>query len=229
MTQQELSAQIAELTANLTKLPATDLGFASSLISQFSRKGSLTDRQIPHVTKLLQRARGDAPPVVKVGDFAGVIELFKQTSGKLKYPKITLLVENPGTHDPIENPPHTSVVLKLAGERSRNCGSVHVIARNEDRTYLGVVHPEGGFDCRVNGKFAETLIAALKELATDPVKVVTRFGRMTGNCAFCNRELSDPRSKAAGFGPQCAEAYGLMEGWRRAFADAPAAMKQLMM
>jgi hypothetical protein len=35
-----------------------------------------------------------------------------------------------------------------------------------------------------------------------------RYGRATGNCSCCGRELTDPASIAAGIGPVCAEKYG---------------------
>src|SRR6185436_1560785 len=37
-------------------------------------------------------------------------------------------------------------------------------------------------------------------------------GHTTGNCSFCARDLTDPRSTSVGYGPICAQHFGLPWG-----------------
>lgn len=46
-------------------------------------------------------------------------------------------------------------------------------------------------------------------LASDPLKAATDYGRATGVCGCCGRELTDPASVKAGIGPVCATKWGL--------------------
>lgn len=212
----ELAAQISELTLNLGNLPASKLGFATSLISQFSRKRTLSDKQIPYVSQLLAIAKGEVKErkQVEIGEtFAGVIALFKQAGLKLKYPKIRLLVGE------------TAVVLSVAGAQSKAPGSVNVAGEGSwgDRAWYGRVSPDGVFEAsrQLTDEFGAQLIPILQELAIDPLASVQRYGKMTGHCMFCNTELTDARSKAAGFGQTCAKNWGMEEAWKTAAKSAP--------
>jgi hypothetical protein len=58
----------------------------------------------------------------------------------------------------------------------------------------------------------KTLQDALLKLATDPQAAATEYAKATHNCCFCNQDLADPRSEAAGYGPVCADKWGLPWG-----------------
>jgi len=45
---------------------------------------------------------------------------------------------------------------------------------------------------------------ALREVEADPRGAAERYGRATGRCAVCGRELTGPASIRAGIGPKCA-------------------------
>jgi hypothetical protein len=49
----------------------------------------------------------------------------------------------------------------------------------------------------------------LKEFAKDPIKELKTYGRNTGNCGLCGRGLSVKESVKRGYGPICADNYGL--------------------
>lgn len=49
-------------------------------------------------------------------------------------------------------------------------------------------------------------------LAENPAKVAADYGRLSGRCCFCKIELTDEKSIAVGYGPQCARSYGLPYG-----------------
>jgi len=54
--------------------------------------------------------------------------------------------------------------------------------------------------------------AELLLLSLDPITVLAQYGKDSGVCCFCRRELTDERSVNVGYGPICAEYYGLPWG-----------------
>jgi len=204
----DLGAQVQELINNLPKLPVNKLGFASSLINQFSRKGSLTDRQIPYVAELVALAKGEQPTPTNVGDLSGLIALFKAGGAKLKYPKIRLSITG------------KRVVLSLAGERSKAPGSINIAGEGgwTERDWYGRVSPDGTFtpSRKLTAEFSAELVPVLEQLSTNPIAAVQAYGKLTGNCMFCGLGLSDERSTAAGFGETCAKNWGLHKAWKAA-------------
>lgn len=69
--------------------------------------------------------------------------------------------------------------------------------------YLGKVTPSKA-DSRLPDNIREALIQA----ADDPLTAAIRYGRETGSCSCCGRELTDPRSIERGIGPVCASKFG---------------------
>ena len=210
----ELATQIEQLTNVLPSLPYSKLGFASSLINQFSRSGRLSPKQAPWVTTLIALATGKAPAApAAVGNFSGVIGLFKTAAAKLKHPRIRLQVNG------------TTVVLSVAGPRSSAPGSVNVAGDGPftTRAWYGRVSPDGRFDASrtLSPQFAAALVPVLEELATETVAAVQRYGSLTGACTFCALPLTDARSKAAGCGETCAKHFGLHEHWKTAATSGP--------
>ena len=56
------------------------------------------------------------------------------------------------------------------------------------------------------------MVEVLRRFADDPVGTARLFGRLTGQCCFCCKALSNPPSVNAGYGPYCASKYGLPWG-----------------
>jgi hypothetical protein len=201
----------------MLKLVANDLGdsksFAYDLISSYEKYKSLTPKQEAWVMKLIDRATqpvlfADPKPTKQLADFSGVVELFKKAQAHLKYPKINLKL------------PDLPIVLTLAGSKSKAPGTVNVAGEGKypDREWYGRVNVKGEWEPSrsVSPTLVEPLTELLMELAADPGGVAAKYGKLTGNCCFCNSGLEDPRSTAAGFGPVCAEHFGLKEQWKKA-------------
>jgi hypothetical protein len=49
----------------------------------------------------------------------------------------------------------------------------------------------------------------LTSLSADPTSVIAGYGRLTGACALCGRDLTDQASVDRGVGPVCAKKFGL--------------------
>ena len=51
--------------------------------------------------------------------------------------------------------------------------------------------------------------AELEKLAADPISYASLFGQRTGSCMFCGLMLTTAESVGSGYGPICAEKWGL--------------------
>jgi hypothetical protein len=69
--------------------------------------------------------------------------------------------------------------------------------------YLGKVTP-AGCDSRLSDTVKEIIMGA----AQDPLNAAIRYGKLSGECSCCGRELTDPRSIERGIGPICATKFG---------------------
>ena len=54
------------------------------------------------------------------------------------------------------------------------------------------------------------VIPMMEQFKTDPSGFASYQGHLTGSCCFCARHLSDERSTSHGYGPICANRYGLV-------------------
>jgi Family of unknown function (DUF6011) len=59
---------------------------------------------------------------------------------------------------------------------------------------------------------AKAHVDAVSDFCANPVDAVVKYGQKTGNCSFCARGLTDKESVARGYGPICADNYGLPYG-----------------
>lgn len=204
--------KVQALEISLPLLPVKDQVFAVSLIAKYRKYGKLSTRpggQMEWVEKLLARAMGEEkkPEAVKVevGSFSAVYALFAKAKEALKWPKISL---SAGTYP---------VQLSLAGPKSKVPGVINVTDGGDygNNKFYGRVDKEGlwtkGFKPYPESDMVETL---LKRLSDDPAGTAQEYGKLTGRCCFCERKLSDERSTAAGFGPVCAQKFGLFEQWK---------------
>lgn len=151
-----------------------------------------------------QSAPAQPRPTVSVGSLRGLKELLAKAKQRLKYPKIRLRVGG------------RIVALEAARD-----GSVR-ITDTERRVYsakygrelpvfYGKVDTEGKFEPfqknPLNG-----LSEMLRKMAEDPAATAAEYGRLTGACCFCGRKLTTTESTTVGYGPDCAEHYGLPWG-----------------
>lgn len=205
------------LGKNLDVLAERDQSFASSLLEQFHDRG-LSQKQEYWVGVLAARAvegvrRRAAEREVKavaakpVIDLTRIVELFRTASTNLKKPFIWVQrLDDSGR-----------IKLKLAGPSSRYAGQVYVYSadRFEERVWLGRVDPGNKAyipSREVTSTEAQEIERTLVAFAADPVASAVKFGRTVGACCFCGRQLNDPRSVTVGYGPICADHFGLPWG-----------------
>jgi hypothetical protein len=144
---------------------------------------------------------------------SAIYSLFETAiSHDLKFPKIRLRAADGQT-----------VVLKLNGARSKYEGSICVANDAaygaSDNKYFGRIERNGAW---IPGRDAcSVILALLDELAANPAETAAKYGKLTGNCCFCSTPLKDARSTAVGYGPICAEHFGLPWGSPVSSVDAP--------
>lgn len=134
-------------------------------------------------------------------ELSGVMELFGRAKGKLKYPKIRLATKS-----------GNKVVLSLAGARSKYSGQVMLTDGGPfgDNIWYGRIDIDGNvFPSR---SMDSEVMELLTSLSLDAAKVTGTYGHNTGSCSFCARHLEDKRSVSAGYGPTCADKFGLPWG-----------------
>jgi hypothetical protein len=159
----------------------------------------------------------EAPRATEVvGDLSRIVAMLQRAAGRLRYPAIVL----------------DGFRVSIAGQRAAQPGSLTVTGVNrvfnsfrqrEERPWYGRVSTAGVFEATRNAPAG--LGERLRCFAADPAGVAAAHGRLHGSCCFCNRPLRDERSTAVGYGPDCAENYGLEWGVRAAAAaQAPAAI-----
>ena len=209
-TKQSLAVQLESLLQTYPfKEQAADAAY--SLVSQYIKKGqhddSLTAPQWNFVESLVKQATTPAPdmPKERVGDFSGVIELFTKAKGNLKYPKITLTTESGNT-----------VMLGLAGNKAKKPGTINVTDGKPfgENIWYGRVDAVGNWEKSYSA--TPEVGNLLKELSIDPAGFATNYGHKHGSCCFCNKTLTHENSVTAGFGPVCADNWGLTSEWKDA-------------
>lgn len=132
---------------------------------------------------------------------SNIFSLFEVAiSSGLKYPKIRL-----------QTPKGQFVQISRNGSKSRYPG--HLCVTNgagygaSNNLYFGRITPEGQY---VESTFHPELSNLLERLAADPAGVAAEYGKLSGNCSFCEKKLDNPESLALGFGPVCGRKYGLI-------------------
>lgn len=176
----------------------TPSDFAMSLM-QAEIDDRLTDRQRPWLHKLALEARdggSNKPESRTVDGMRPIYDLMHTAKQSLKYPKVRVL----------------GVQLSVAGDRARIPGSINVtsIGSYHETDWYGRITDDGAFN-PARG-CPDWVAESLKQIANDPSGVAASEGRVTGSCCFCCQELSTKESLYAGYGPVCADNYGLPWG-----------------
>lgn len=187
------------LKANLHTLTQRDRNFAMSLLSAFD-KGIATASQRDWIATLARRIRDNAPqtyPRIRAmmmhAHSAGVEKV------KIRLRDVTLSYSALRDTVYVNDPVRTYVSKKDGTERKVLYGTL-----------------DGAATFRASPFVDQALIPGIKDtlkhLDDDPHKAARLEGHATGRCCFCARRLDNPESVAVGYGPICAEKYGLAHG-----------------
>lgn len=150
-------------------------------------------------------AAASAPALATDGNYKAIVEFMANVP--LQYPKLRMAFEG------------TAIRLNRAGKASKYAGAVNVTAEEEtwndrdgrmERRWLGRIELDGKLTA---GKgMTNVIIGMLDALALNPAEVAAAYGKLTSRCCFCGKELSTAESLAVGYGPDCADHFGLPWG-----------------
>lgn len=163
--------------------------FLAGLIQQLNERGFLSVNQIAAAQRTVdqiaakEKAKAEAKAQgTKAVDIAAIEALFATAnSNGLKRPKFRA--------DGIE--------ISQAAATGQNPGALYVKAGSE---YQGKI--VGGKFMPVRATLPDTF-AKVEAVAADPLGQARLYGKLTGVCGCCGRELTDPVSIERGIGPIC--------------------------
>jgi len=203
--------------AALAWLTSNNGDFAASLLDQVKKRGDLSPKQLQAVYQSIAREEDWAKQREQKAtqtqiDMTDLLDRFALAlKAGIKRPKV-----NTG-----------DLLFSLAPAHGHNAGCVYVKGEKDaygDRPYLGKITPEGKFFAgRGVGDEVKRRIA---EVGADVVGSAKAHGAQHGNCCFCSRDLTTDESVSNGYGPICADRYGLPWIVREEFIEAKAALKQ---
>ncbi len=186
--------------------------FAASLVNQFDTKGQLTEPQLFSASAMLMKIKSNAEEraAKKVEqkknmlslDVSKILAILDKTEGverrysngreyvtkKVQFPKVRV----------------GDLVFSKASDSSNNAGAVYIKYQKE---YIGKVL--GGYYLPVNSP-SDEVISEIKSICKDPLDSAIAYGKRTGNCAVCSRDLTRHDSIDRGIGPICAERLGIL-------------------
>lgn len=185
--------------------------FARSLVDQSNRGRQWSEKQIAAaermVTKVADKESAKEKSATTV-DLSPIQDMF-QAAVASGYKKPTYRAHG--------------LVISLASSGSRNAGALYV--KSEGGIYGGKVigtkfHPTRDGSAKgfvsIDAKdmdgsrmtIEKTAAEALAHISADPLGAAIRYGRETGRCACCGRELTNEISVEMGIGPVCREKWG---------------------
>jgi hypothetical protein len=181
--------------------------FVSSLIGQYESKGNLSDSQWAWVEKIvaeeadrkvvrekarIEREEREAKMAVTFtfNGYEPVEEMMTLAADTLKKPKWTLTTHKGGKITLFYNRKDESVEV--------GHGGFYGVMKDGVFTTNGLVMERGD------------VVPMLEAFKADPSGFAAYQGHLTGHCCFCARHLSDERSTTHGYGPICADRYGLV-------------------
>lgn len=177
----------------------------------------LSDKQLYWVAKLTERASAPKAEATQVGDIAPIVALIQRAKSKLKWPALIIPTSGPD-----------NLRISIAGPASRQPGTINVTTdtkfdgsgermgpwqnqRFGQRAWAGRITEDGVFhpgrDLSPNA--VQNVTRALQAFAADPAGVAASYGHRTGHCCFCGKFLTDRVSTSLGYGPVCADNWGL--------------------
>ena len=165
--------------------------FAKSLVDQVASKGSLSDKQLFAASAMLAKIKAnkaERESNMTSVDVSRILAVLDKADPAMKTPKIRV----------------GDFVFSKPAPHSKNAGSVYIKQLGE---YIGKV--TGGYYLPV-GSVSKDTIAEIQEICKDPMESAVAYGRRTGNCAVCARELTVKESIDRGIGPVCADRLGVL-------------------
>tara|TARA_R110000868_G_scaffold234477_2_gene488169 strand:+ start:1628 stop:2464 length:837 start_codon:yes stop_codon:yes gene_type:complete len=167
--------------------------FATAMGVAVRKYGILTEKQMAAITRGVERDAARKAAAVARVETAAVVDTslieaaFAKAATTLGKPVLRL----------------SGFKISRAPAGGKNPGALYI--KSNEGTYLGMVK-EGKFlpsrDC------GDAMKADILAVFADPQGAAIAYGRLTGSCSCCGRELTNGVSIERGIGPICAEKFG---------------------
>ena len=205
----EITRDLMEDFRKLTDaMSPSDKSFAISLASQFERNG-LSTKQVYWVHTLMERytdslgTTGTMTPKKKqyetrdIGAVGPIFDLFKRAHKKGSTLTLRIMVDG-----------RQLKLTQISDGKPININEYPI----QGKIWHGALEPTGKLSLTEKCKIPEGLTQILMELAVDPSKATGKQGRLMKCCCFCGIGLTSEDSRYYGYGPICAENFGLEWG-----------------
>ena len=160
----------------------------------------LSPKQWNWVHKLVHDSHKPEMPSVLLGSASDLSKLFDDAAKNIKYPKLSFQL-----------PDGRPLRLSRAGANSKFPYSINVTDGGSygNNTWYGRIV---GGEFQMSHNADNEVLEFLKGLAKDPTEFGKTYGKKSGCCCFCNKELTQVPSVEAGYGPTCAKNWSLPWG-----------------
>lgn len=169
--------------------------FANSLWNQ-SQNRQLSPAQLAWAHKLatdLLQQESQAQDDSEAAQFARLFDVFKAAKARgLK--RLTLRLSGVNV-----KPNRDLTMLWVTSQTEKVEGDYGLQPK-----YLGKITPNN-----LDSRLADDVKSVLMEAASDPLTAAIRYGKETGSCSCCGRDLTNAESIRLGIGPICREKFGL--------------------
>ena len=196
-----------DLLLLIDQLGERDKSFANDLLNGkhgYFVKGALSEKQMYWVGVLAGRALGLKPEKQAVGNLSKLVELFAAAKGNLKHPKIKLEIDG----EPLK--------LTLAGPQAKHPGTINITDGGPwgDNKWYGRVTAEGEWEPSsvVTEPLRKLITTVLENFSINAKHAAMSYGHASSQCCFCAKQLDTKESVSAGYGPVCADKWGLPWG-----------------
>ena len=180
-------------------------GMLDSFVDQHDDKKELSEKQLSCLVKMVKQARDGSKGLEKSGELPNIKGIYEfLNNAKVTYPKIWLKLED-----------GTDFRVSKSGSRSKYDGQLQLSDGVYGSLYFGRIDQQGNIYLAYKGKARKNeIMTLLTNLVKNPEAIAKEYGRLTGNCCFCRKELSTDNSLEVGYGPVCAENFNLEWGNR---------------
>jgi hypothetical protein len=187
------------LARRLRELPRENAGSPAPVATESLGELFGIEMETETLPALAESTLPEDPPAKR---YPKILALLQRAHEKLKYPKVRLELED-----------GRKVKLQLAGSQSRTPGTVNVTDGKPfgENVWYGRIALDGAWEPSRSGCPAEVEVL-LDRLEVDPAGLAKVHGQRFGNCCFCGLELTTKESVCAGYGPICADKWGLPWG-----------------
>ena len=204
---------LENLRLSYKKLPNPNMQDAfEDILCALLKNGALSRAQWSYLDSMAETLAALEPIY---GDFKAILVMFRFAGEKIKFPRIRLCVGSPGevnfNYFELWFFPHG--VSKSGFKKDPNSVEIQVGGW------------QGSGNRRFGGWIKDNLIIpystknltreirdTIQEFSLDPLRCAQAMAAKLSACMYCGQRLSDDESKQKGYGPICANTYGLPWG-----------------